>query len=50
MDDASLTVARLMCSKGNLNSPDGWAGAISEVDPDQDFVKAVHAKAEEYSR
>ncbi len=50
IDDAALTVAKQLCVMGDLKSPDGWDNAVKNINADPEFVKAVHAKASEYSR
>lgn len=50
IDDAALTTAIIVCSTGDVTSPDGWTAAMAKFNPDLEFLKAVHAKAQEYSR
>lgn len=51
IDDAALTVAHQLCNAGrDHSSPEGWDEAVKNVYADPEFVKAVHAKAGEYSR
>lgn len=51
LDDAALSVARLLCAAGgDLSVPEGWAKAVGAVDSAPDFVSAVHDRAAEYSR
>lgn len=50
IDDAALTAAIILCSSGDVTSPDGWTAAMARFNPDKEFLKAVHAKAQEYSR
>ncbi|MDO5097532.1 MAG: hypothetical protein Q4D85_02155 [Corynebacterium sp.] len=50
IDDASLAIARQLCAKGSLNTPAAWDNGMKLVNPNPDFIKAVHAKAHEYSK
>lgn len=50
IDDAALTTARVLCSQGNLGSPEGWDQAIKLIAPNPDVVKKIHARAQELSR
>lgn len=50
IDDAALTTAKMLCSTGDMKSPDGWTAAVSSINPSPIFLKGVHSKAEEYSR
>lgn len=50
IDDAALTTAAMLCAAGDLGNSESWDSAVKGIDPDPEFVKAVHAKAEEYSR
>lgn len=50
IDDAALTIAKQLCVAGDLGSPDGWDTAVKNINADPEFVKAVHARASEYSR
>ncbi|MDO5669798.1 MAG: hypothetical protein Q4G50_07325 [Corynebacterium sp.] len=50
IDDAALTTAHILCTAGDPTSPEGWDAGLKEIDPDPEFIKAVHARAQEYSR
>ncbi|GAA1475493.1 hypothetical protein P4N68_01585 [Corynebacterium felinum] len=50
IDDAALTTARILCSQGNLSTPEGWDRAIKLIAPSPDVVKKIHARAQELSR
>lgn len=50
IDDAALTTATILCAAGDMSNSEAWDSAIKSINPDPEFVKAVHAKAEEYSR
>lgn len=50
IDDASLAIARQLCAKGSLNTSTAWDNGMKSINPNPDFIKAVHAKAHEYSQ
>lgn len=50
IDDAALTTAKILCTAGDLSTPEVWLTAMSEFNPHHVFLKAVYDKAEEYSR
>lgn len=50
IDDSSLTTATILCAAGDMSNSEAWDSAIKGINPNPEFVKAVHAKAEEYSR
>ncbi|MDO5670435.1 MAG: hypothetical protein Q4G50_10555 [Corynebacterium sp.] len=50
VDDAALTTARILCTAGDPTTPEGWDSGLKEIDPDPEFITAVHARAKEYSR
>lgn len=50
IDDAALTVAKQLCVTGDLGNSEGWDTAVKNISADPEFVKAVHARASEYSR
>lgn len=50
IDDAALTTAIIICSSGDIASPDGWTAALAQFNPHPLFLTAVHDKAQEFSR
>jgi hypothetical protein len=51
IDDASLGVARLLCSGGeDLNQIDGWTAALARLQQGQEYTRAVFQAADGYGR
>jgi hypothetical protein len=51
IDDASVAVARLLCSgNADLAQLTGWTAAIAKVQPDETFAKAVFQAADSYGQ
>jgi len=51
IDDASVAVARLLCSGGeNLNELSGWTAAVARLQPAADFARAVFQAADSYGQ
>jgi membrane-bound lytic murein transglycosylase B len=49
LDDAALTLARMLCGAGaDMSTPEGWQKAVSTYNDDPRFLEAVNLQAKSY--
>ncbi|TWS22897.1 hypothetical protein FK268_18005 [Tsukamurella sputi] len=50
LDDAALTLARLLCGAGaDMSTPEGWQKAVSSYNQDPKFIEAVNVQAKSFT-
>ncbi|MDF5821025.1 lytic murein transglycosylase [Corynebacterium felinum] len=49
IDDAALSAANLLCSRGDMSTPEGWTAAIRAYNNSQEYVLKVRNAAASYA-